>query len=88
MKRQFKILAITSLVIAFAACKSSEKTTSTASNKNNPQDGSHMFQQMDANKDGKISQREAKGKLKENFKMRDKNNDGFITKNEMKKGKR
>lgn len=83
MKKQFKILAVTSLVIAFTSCKSSQETSSTTPSKKNNQDVSQLFKQMDSNKDGKISKSEAKGKLKENFKMRDKNNDGFITKNEM-----
>jgi ribonuclease BN (tRNA processing enzyme) len=43
----------------------------------------NMLKKMDANKDGKISSSEAKGKLKENFKNRDTNNDGYITEDEM-----
>ncbi|SFW61307.1 hypothetical protein [Cellulophaga fucicola] len=82
MKKQFKILVSTSLVIAFTACKSSQDTTDTSNNRK-PQDASQLFKKMDTNNDGKISKYEAKGKLKENFLKRDKNNDGFITRNEM-----
>ena len=41
------------------------------------------MEKMGSNKYGKISKLEAKGKLTENFKTRHKNNDGFISKNEM-----
>ncbi|EPR68176.1 hypothetical protein ADICYQ_2896 [Cyclobacterium qasimii M12-11B] len=42
-----------------------------------------MLTNMDVNKDGKIAKSEAKGKLKENFDQRDKNNDGYITEEEL-----
>ncbi|MCL5128028.1 MBL fold metallo-hydrolase [Algibacter sp. L4_22] len=47
----------------------------------------NMLNRMDADKDGKISKTEAKGKLKENFTKRDSNNDGFITENELGSGR-
>lgn len=47
-----------------------------------------MLKKMDSNKDGKISKSEAKGKLKENFKNRDHNNDEFITEDEIIRKKR
>lgn len=53
------------------------------SNEKMPPNFENILEKMDSNKDDKISKSEAKGKLKENFKTRDKNNDGFITKNEM-----
>ncbi|WCL81222.1 calcium-binding protein [Saprospira sp. CCB-QB6] len=43
-----------------------------------------MFEQMDANQDGQISEAEAKGPLKENFATIDSNNDGFISQEELK----
>lgn len=45
----------------------------------------NMLKRMDDNRDGKISKTEAKGKLKENFTNRDKNNDGYITEDELSK---
>ena len=90
MKKHFKFLAVTSLIIAFTSCKSSQETTSTTPSSEpssrttpNKKNISQLFIKMDSNNDGKISKSEAKGKLKENFIKRDKNNDGFITKNEM-----
>ncbi len=47
-----------------------------------------MLGRMDTDNDGKISESEAKGKLKQNFDRRDKNNDGYITKDEMTRIKR
>lgn len=38
---------------------------------------------MDQNNDQKISQREARGRLKENFSRRDTNGDGFISLEEL-----
>ena len=48
----------------------------------------NMLKNMDQNNDGKISKSEAKGKLLENFDMRDKNKDGYITDNEIAPRKR
>ncbi|WP_178983947.1 Lcl domain-containing protein [Winogradskyella helgolandensis] len=47
-----------------------------------------MLTNMDTNNDGKISKSEAKGKLKDNFDKRDKNKDGYITKDELTRRKR
>jgi Ca2+-binding EF-hand superfamily protein len=43
----------------------------------------HLFKQLDANKDGKISREEARGMVRQNFDEIDRNKDGFITKQEM-----
>ncbi len=42
-----------------------------------------IFQDLDANKDGKISKDEARGRVKENFDKIDLNKDGFIDRNEL-----
>lgn len=44
-----------------------------------------IFKDLDANNDGKLSKKEAKGPLKRDFKKIDLNKDGFITKEELKK---
>lgn len=52
-------------------------------NQNTPPSFAELLQKMDTNSDGKISKSEVKGKLKENFDRRDRNQDGYITANEM-----
>lgn len=44
-----------------------------------------LLKGMDANKDGKLSEKEIKGPLKEDFAKVDTNKDGFITKEEFEK---
>lgn len=44
-----------------------------------------IFTQMDSNKDNKLSKKEVKGPLKDDFSKVDVNKDGFITKDELKK---
>ncbi len=46
-------------------------------------DSKQIMTRMDRDNDQKISQSEARGRLKENFSRRDQNNDGFITLNEL-----
>jgi len=43
----------------------------------------HIFKELDANKDGKISRDEARGALKRNFEQLDTNKDGFIDRAEL-----
>ena len=45
-----------------------------------------LFEQMDADKDGKLSAQESKGPLKQNFSEIDANNDRFILREELEKG--
>jgi len=47
-----------------------------------------MLTKMDANKDGKLSQAEAQGRLKDGFSEIDANKDGFITEAEFKNAPR
>lgn len=44
-----------------------------------------LFKQMDSNEDGKISEKEAKGPIKEDFAKIDVNKDGFLSKEEIEK---
>ncbi|XMO86866.1 YHYH protein [Algibacter sp. AS12] len=47
-----------------------------------------IIKQMDANKDGKLSEKEAKGPLADDFSKVDANKDGFISKEELEKGQK
>jgi len=44
-----------------------------------------LLKEMDANEDGKLSKKEVKGPIKEEFDKIDTNEDGFITKKELEK---
>ncbi len=44
-----------------------------------------LLEKMDANEDGKLSEKEVKGPLKNDFSKVDTNEDGFITEEELKK---
>ncbi|WP_299780704.1 DUF1566 domain-containing protein [uncultured Formosa sp.] len=57
-------------------------------NLNTPPSFSQLLEKMDTNKDQKISKSEAIGQLKNNFEKRDRNNDGYLTEDEMKKKSR
>ena len=81
MKKSIKFSTILIVTAAFASCKSNQETIEL--NKGKRVDVAQMFTNMDSNKDGKISAIEAKGKLRENFRKRDRNNDGYITRDEL-----
>ncbi len=51
----------------------------------NPPTFSELLKEMDANKDGKLSKKEIKGPLKDDFSKIDTDEDGFITEKEFKK---
>lgn len=44
-----------------------------------------LFEQMDADEDGKLSKKEVKGPLKNDFSRIDTNEDGYLTKEELEK---
>jgi Ca2+-binding EF-hand superfamily protein len=81
MRNSIKFLTLILIVVTFASCTSNQETTEL--NKGKRVDVAQMFTNMDSNKDGKISAIEAKGKLRENFRKRDRNNDGYITRDEL-----
>jgi Ca2+-binding EF-hand superfamily protein len=81
MRNSIKFLTLILIVVTFASCKSNQETTELYKGKR--VDVAQMFTNMDSNKDGKISAIEAKGKLRENFRKRDRNNDGYITRDEL-----
>lgn len=53
--------------------------------KKEPPTFSQLIKEMDKNEDGKLSEKEIKGPLKENFAKIDLDEDGFITEEEFKK---
>ena len=65
--------------------KINQKVKPEISTPNSAPNFANMLKRMDDNRDGKISKTEAKGKLKAHFTNRDKNNDGYITEDELSK---
>lgn len=53
-----------------------------------PPEFSDLLEKMDANEDGKLSQDEVKGRLKEHFSKIDADEDGFISEEEFKNAPR
>ena len=93
MKKQFLNFAAFMLVVSFAACKSTTTATptSTASKAStgNQKKGQRpnmeeRFVEMDVNNDGKLSESEVKGPIKDNFSTIDTDKDGFLSKEELK----
>lgn len=62
--------------------KQSAESTNTNKTANRRPNFDNLLKRMDSNKNGTTEESEAKGKLKDNFKKRDKNNDGAITEQE------
>lgn len=90
-----KITIITTLVLLFAAC--SKKTTAVEADtepRSERKEGrqprgerpqfTDLLTKLDANNDGKLSESEAQGRMKENFSTIDADSDGFITEAEFK----
>ncbi len=89
MKRNTLKIGITMLaIVLIASCKSSE-TENKKGDSQRQQGGqpsiTQLLEQMDANNDGKLSESEVKGPLKNDFSKIDTNDDGYITKEELEK---
>lgn len=83
-------LVITILTIAlFTSCKSSSDAENKNGTSQRRQGGQpsveQLLTQMDANKDGKLSEFEVKGPLKTDFSKIDTDDDGYITEEELEK---
>ncbi len=91
MKNLVKTLALGSIIFLMMACASKKDQSSTnmqgpKGQQEGPPNSSKILEEMDANKDGKIAEIEAKGPLKDDFSKIDSNGDGFISKEELQKG--
>lgn len=78
--KKLTITAFSFLALNFAASSCANKKPKTA--KTNPQ-VERIFNEMDANKDGKLSKNEVKGPLLNDFMRIDMNSDGFLSKEEV-----
>ncbi|GAB5419118.1 MAG: hypothetical protein Crog4KO_06260 [Crocinitomicaceae bacterium] len=86
MKENCQILKMSaaSIVVAICLLQSAEAYGQNESERGarTPPSFKELLKDMDANKDGKLSKREVKGPLKNDFDKIDANKDGFITKEE------
>ena len=78
-----KLILSISLVILISASVNAQEEHSDKERRKGPPSIEQIFKDLD--KDGKISLKEVKGRLKKDFKKVDLNEDGFITKEELKK---
>lgn len=86
------IIAVIFMALAFScntqktATNTTETTASSATQKRSQQGGppsySKLLTEMDANKDGKLSESEVQGPLQNEFAKIDSNSDGFISETE------
>ena len=87
MKRE--IIVLVGLVIAlmvFAGCKSNKPTQSREGQRAHKRPTvEQLFEKMDSNKDGKLSEKEVKGPLANDFDKIDLDEDGFLSKEEIEK---
>ncbi|MBF4985222.1 EF-hand domain-containing protein [Nonlabens mediterrranea] len=69
----------------YTSCGSSKTTDNTTRSKNGEKpDAATLIQQMDTNKDGKLSIEEVQGPLKNDFDKIDTDDDGFLSIEELK----
>ncbi|MCI2227830.1 EF-hand domain-containing protein [Polaribacter sp. MSW13] len=78
-----KILAVLALGL-FVSTSSFAQKEGNGKRPEGPPSIKQILKDLDTDKDGKISLKEAKGPLKKDFKKIDTNNDGFISKKEIK----
>lgn len=82
MKNRFKTIVFV-LVLFMSA--SSFAQSEDRQKRRKPPTFKELLKEMDANEDGKLSKKEIKGPLKDDFDKVDADEDGFITEEELKK---
>ena len=82
--KKFKTLVLAFGTIVLMSTSSFSQSENKGDRKK-PPTFSELLEKMDANEDGKLSEKEVKGPLKKHFKKVDADEDGFITEEELKK---
>lgn len=84
MKNNRLKLAILGITISlFASCKMNAQGSGGERQGKERPTVDELFEQMDTDEDGKLSKKEVKGPLKNDFAKIDTNEDGFITRKEL-----
>ncbi|WP_405607469.1 EF-hand domain-containing protein [Polaribacter sp. Asnod1-A03] len=78
-----RVLTILGLTLAMSATSYAQSSNSEDRPKG-PPTFKQLLKELDANEDGKISLKESKGPLKEDFKKIDTDEDGFLSEKEIK----
>ncbi len=78
-----RILFASSVLIFFAISQSNAQNNNRQRERREPPSIDELFEKMDANEDGKLSQEEVKGPLSRHFDKIDANEDGFLTREEL-----
>jgi len=82
-----KIIITMVCIVLFASCKTSSDVQDQSNNSQRRQGGQptveQLISEMDTNNDGKLSETEVKGPLKDDFSKIDINADGFLSKEEL-----
>lgn len=83
--KALKSVAIAVGVVVLTSCGSTNTTEKAATSKNGEKpNAATLIQQMDTNKDGKLSIEEVQGPLKNDFDKIDTDDDGFLSLEELK----
>lgn len=85
-RTKFKIAVLIFGITIFASAKAFGQSQGRKDRK--PPTFSELLEKMDANEDGKLSENEVKGRLKDHFSKVDTDEDGFITEEEFKNAPR
>jgi len=85
MKKELTGILLAAVIFTAFSCKSSKESASNRSQQGGQPTVAEIFQQMDTNKDTKLSKDEVKGPLLTDFAKIDTNSDGFISVQELEK---
>ncbi|MGB5554465.1 MAG: EF-hand domain-containing protein [Flavobacteriaceae bacterium] len=84
-KRTVKLGVLVLALSLFASCKMNAQNSNNKQERKEPPTTAELFKQMDKDEDGLISEKEAKGPLKNDFAKIDTDEDGFLSTEEVEK---
>ncbi|MEM8928926.1 MAG: EF-hand domain-containing protein [Bacteroidota bacterium] len=80
-----KVFPLGVATLLFSVCQLNAQSNDDVRQRRKPPSIEQLFKDLDANEDGKLSLKEARGPLKEHFEKVDLNEDGFLTQEELEK---